>query len=140
MNLNLTTYSTDDLVALYNAVAKRPVKKFDRRSVAIERAGNALAEAHDATFEDGIVIAPDGKRWDAKARTFVSADRKKHAASSPVMGKRLGIGARIADLLIAGKDTKAIVETIHAEFPQSRATGKDVSIMRSKLRNQGKLA
>ena len=57
---------------------------------------------------------------------------------SPAKGKRLGIGARMAALLAKGYDTQSVLNAIHREFPQSRATGHDVSIIRRRMANKPK--
>lgn len=45
-----------------------------------------------------------------------------------------GSGARIRELLSAGRSTGEILETIHQEFPGSKATASDVSWNKRKLR------
>lgn len=53
---------------------------------------------------------------------------------SPARGKRLGIGKLMAERLRAGDETEAILAAVRERFPESRATGKDVAIVRSKVR------
>ena len=51
---------------------------------------------------------------------------------SPAMGKKLGVGKRMEELLREGKSTAEVLVAIHTEFPLSRATGADVGIIRRK--------
>lgn len=51
-----------------------------------------------------------------------------------------GSGARIRELLQQGKGTKEILETIHKEFPGSRAGPSDVSWNKAKLRKMAEAA
>lgn len=66
-------------------------------------------------------------------RTPARGVPRRTETGSPAKGKRLGIGARMAELLTRGLDTAAILKHIHREFPASRATGHDVSIIRRRV-------
>lgn len=71
---------------------------------------------------------------------------KKPCAACNGTGLRLprdrskpGSGERIREMLMKGMGAQAILEVIHEEFPQSRATGSDVSWNKMKLRKMGKV-
>lgn len=59
----------------------------------------------------------------------------------PASGKPAkGSGARIREMLLAGRGTPDILTTIHAEFPGSKATSADISWNKQKLRNDARSA
>lgn len=62
------------------------------------------------------------------------------AAPGAAEPRRPGSGARIRELLQKGWDADRILETIHREFPQSRATRSDVNWNRRKLRTDSAAA
>lgn len=106
------------LVALYNStkdVADR-IQKFTDRATAARRVYPFLAKLGGADLSTKPMP-------------------KKTATGGPcsaAKGKRLGIGTRMAELLRAGKTTDEVLQVIKAEFPLSRATSHDVSIIRRK--------
>ena len=79
----------------------------------------------------------NGKGKANKKQTELVLDGKVLPASKPLpkaaAPKKYGVCAFMADRLKAGDDTKAILDAIHKKFPESKATNKDVSIIRSKI-------
>ena len=66
-------------------------------------------------------------------------DRPK-AVQTPMPPRKPGSGARIREMLLAGRGTPDILATIHSEFPGSKATTADVSWNKQKLRNDARAA
>ena len=54
-----------------------------------------------------------------------------------VRGK--GIGKRAMELLIEGKSTKEVIDTVKAEIPDSNPTPATIAWYKNKLRQDGKL-
>lgn len=108
-------------VALYNSLdSKRQVKKFAERRVAAKKVYPLLPKIAKMQAK-----APKGK---SKA-----AASKKTSGESPAKGKRLGIGTFMAERIKAGDDTSVILDKVHKKFPTSKATAKDVSIIRGRV-------
>ena len=55
-----------------------------------------------------------------------------------VRGK--GIGARAMELLIEGKTTQEVIDTVKAEIPDANPTPATIAWYKNKLRQEGKLA
>jgi hypothetical protein len=107
-------------------------------------AWDAAAKAKKAPVAKPKAKAKPAAKKAAPAKARVSNFSAAPDANAVPKHRRLptrpGVGTRLMELLKAGKDTDAALAVIHKEFPKSTATKDDVSIMRSKLRNQGKLA
>ena len=107
LSSDLNNKSMGELAAIFNALSTdRKVKKFSDKKTGIRR----VTQLREKVIAEGV---PEKK-------------------GSPAKGRNLGIGVRMVELLKDGKDTAEILKTIHAEFPLSRATGKDVSLIRRK--------
>lgn len=63
--------------------------------------------------------------------------QKKQPPATAGFGTSRGSGARIRELLIAKKSVAEILDTIHKEFPQSKAKPSDVYWNRRKLQKEG---
>ena len=131
------------LVALYNrSYPDKPITKFETKSVGaarvfpllgpdVEQPKQPILIGEPTTSEpipptDEDPVKPKVDRTPATPKTAVGD-------GSPVKGKRLGIGKRMAELLTAGKTTDEVLAVIHAEFPLSRAKASDVSIIRGRM-------
>ena len=68
-----------------------------------------------------------------KARVGTPRAPREPGTAAP----RRGSGYRIRELLCEGRPTEAILATIRAEFPESKAGPSDVAWNRAKLRQQG---
>ena len=60
----------------------------------------------------------------------------KPVTESKGNGKKPGVGKFMAERIKAGDDTAKILAAVRVKFPQSKAKGGDVSIIRSKV-NKG---
>jgi len=117
---DLTDVPGPVLAALWNrANPKSPVKKFSERRVGAKKVYPILKK---------LVGKGPAKKTAAKSKT-----------AAPKKGKKAGIGARVNELLLKGKDTDAILEVIAKEFPDSGCNRGNVSWYRSKLRKEGQL-
>jgi len=74
-----------------------------------------------------------------KPRSFkgLDNDAKRPKVARASHAPRLGSGFRIRQMLVKNMPTDKILATIHKEFPDSVATGADVSWNKRKLRLQG---
>lgn len=68
----------------------------------------------------------------AKAKKEREREKARIAKEKAKKARKPGMCAFCTGLLVAGMETKEILERIHKEFPLSRATAKDVSILRVK--------
>jgi hypothetical protein len=57
----------------------------------------------------------------------------KPIGPSPLRGHRVGIVRRTMDLLKKNQTTNAILQTLHAEFPGTRANATDVAKARKRI-------
>lgn len=112
------------LVALYNSLQPKDkqITKFTDRATASRRVFAIIDKAVLGGAPAPAAVAPKVRKQGLPAS----------GPCSPAKGRRLGIGARMAELLKAGKTTDEVLEVIKSEFPQSRATNHDVSIIRRK--------
>jgi hypothetical protein len=89
------------------------------------------------------VMVPHGEARKAVAAPAAVPVRPK-AAQTPMPSsngsRKPGSGARIREMLLAGRGTPDILATIHAEFVGSKATAADVSWNKQKLRNDARAA
>ena len=71
------------------------------------------------------------RKQDESRDTAEKSSGKEHREDPPTTRKR-GIGNRMAELLSSGKTTEEVLTTVRAEFPGTRATSRDVSIIRAR--------
>lgn len=127
---DLDAVPTAVLVAIYNAGTPdgTQIKKFENRNVARTRTWPHVERlARKAAVKKAVDENPE------KSPTPEPAPVKR-PGQSPVKGKRLGIGKRMAELLEEGFLTHEVLAKIREEFPESRAKAADVSIIRRKMR------
>jgi len=84
---------------------------------------------------------PAGKKPARKKEARKANRRNVEAAVKRETKKKgkTGLIAYLRESLLAGKTTEQILEGLPKACPQSKAGPKDVSIVRSKLRREGKL-
>jgi site-specific DNA-cytosine methylase len=108
----------------------------------------AIREAVHAYFPPAVAprttpSAPIGAARKAVAAPAAVPGRPK-AAQTPMPSsngsRKPGSGARIREMLLAGRLTPDILAVIHSEFPGSKAGPSDVSWNKQKLRNDARAA
>ena len=135
------------LTAVYNEATGKSVATFTTsRDSAIEKVWNVISKDEatapladlKASLESSKTIkAPKGK---AKPAPKAKAAKGKGKKAAPAAGAKpkVGSGAFIRELLEKGQLSHAeIVEKVHAKFPGSLATTKDVSWNKNKMKNEG---
>jgi len=167
-HLYLNELSTEQALELFNKYSPKETKKFESRKKGLDRLRKMIAkvvfndpDAHShggpevlfspdhlafnhekLEYYDRRQTLPEGTKVTTKPAPKIAVDTTPDPVEEKVIAndkKPKGVGQFIREKLIGGADTSAILEAIRAEFPQSKATNKDVSIMRSKLRKEGLL-
>lgn len=132
---NLSEMSLEDLVARYNAIAiaagKKPRKSFDSKKAALEAIEKLDGEIKPPTQEQ---IQAAEKSTQRRSTTMSENGEMKEVK---VRGK--GIGARAMELLIEGKSTQEVIDTVKAEIPDANPTPATIAWYKNKLRQEGKL-
>ena len=80
--------------------------------------------------------------WDGSLPALPPVEERPTREPRPTVARapgssRPGSGARIRELLVAGKAAAEILPIIHTEFPGSKATASDVAWNRGRLRKEG---
>lgn len=87
------------------------------------------------TFEPPLPTSNDPtKEGEMKKGTTKKGTEKKAAPAKEKKARKPGVCAFIAERLKAKEDTNQIVAGIRKNFPDSKATSKDVSIIRNKMK------
>lgn len=124
-----TEMSLQQLVLWYNKLAetvgKPPRKNFESKAAAL-----AAIEKLD------IMIAQQTPRQEA-AQTRRSKMSDQDVAEKKPRGK--GIGARAMELILEGKTTQEVIDTIKAEIEGANPTAATIAWYKNKLRTDGKL-
>jgi len=125
-----TEMSLQQLVLWYNKLAetvgKPPRKNFESKAAAL-----AAIEKLD------IMIAQQTPQQEA-AQTRRSKMSDQDVAEKKPRGK--GIGARAMELILEGKATQEVIDTIKAEIEGANPTAATIAWYKNKLRADGKLA
>lgn len=125
-----TEMSLQQLVLWYNKLAetagKPPRKNFESKAAAL-----AAIEKLD------IMIAQQTPQQEA-AQTRRSKMSDQDVAEKKPRGK--GIGARAMELILEGKATQEVIDTIKAEIEGASPTAATIAWYKNKLRADGKLA
>jgi DNA (cytosine-5)-methyltransferase 1 len=116
-------------------VASAPVPAPKRAALPppVVPAPKAIAKATVKTPAKAQPVTPPP----ASAKAPRKAPTPVSAPASATAKPRSGSGARIRELLQKGWEADRILETIHKEFPDSRATKSDVNWNRRKLETDG---
>ena len=121
--------SLSQLVLCYNKLAetvgKSPRKNFESKAAAL-----AAIEKLD------IMIAQQTPQQEA-AQTRRSKMSDQDVAEKKPRGK--GIGARAMELILEGKSTQEVIDTIKAEIEDANPTAATIAWYKNKLRSEGKL-
>lgn len=126
----------------------RQVKKGLEKNVRIRRPGYERVEIFgDRIDRQPLTIGPikadmleipTPPPWEVKAEAKKRARSAARPQASTGQPSRPGSGMRIRELLQKGWDTERILATIKKEFPQSKATGSDISWNRRQLQPGGR--
>lgn len=124
-----TEMSLSQLVSWYNKLAetvgKSPRKNFESKAAAL-----AAIEKLD------IMISQQTPQQEA-AQTRRSKMSDQDVAEKKPRGK--GIGARAMELILEGKSTQEVIDTIKAEIEGANPTAATIAWYKNKLRSEGKL-
>ena len=130
---NLSEMSLEDLVARYNAIAvaagKKPRKSFDSKKAALE----AIEKL------DGEISPPTEAQVKAAETSTQRRSTTMTENTQEVKVRGKGIGARAMELLIEGKTTQEVIDTVKAEIPDANPTPATIAWYKNKLRQEGKL-
>ena len=133
---NLSEMSLAEITSRYNSIAiaagKKPRKSFDSKKAGLEALEKLDAEVGVATPAQEQAATTSTQRRSNKMTENVEGKEVK------VRGK--GIGARAMELLIEGKSTQEVIDTVKAEIPDSNPTPATIAWYKNKLRQEGKLA
>ena len=131
---NLSEMSLEELVSRYNAIAvaagKKPRKSFDSKKAALE-----AIEKLDGEIQPPTEAQVKAAETSTQRRSTTMTENTQEVK---VRGK--GIGARAMELLIEGKTTQEVIDTVKAEIPDANPTPATIAWYKNKLRQEGKLA
>lgn len=134
---NFSEMTHDELIMRYNelctATGKKPKKSFDSKKAVLKAIEELDAEVQVPTAEQEAAAQSTSRR---------SSNMTDAATGQPVEKKPRGkgIGARAKELLLAGKETKEIIDTIKAEIEGANPTPATIAWYKNKLRQDGLLA
>lgn len=129
---SLSEMSLAELVLVYNSIAKsvgkQPRKSFESKSAAME----SIAKL------DALVKRPTPEQEKAE---IVQQSKRSRSMTDNVEKKPRGkgIGARACELILEGKSTAEVIETIKAEIEGANPTPATIAWYKNKLRADGKL-
>lgn len=130
---NLSEMTLEELVSRYNslcvAAGKKPRKSFDSKKAALEAIEKLDGEITPPTPEQVKAAETSTKR-----RSITMTDENKE-----VKPRGKGIGARAMELLLEGKSTQEVIDTVKAEIPDANPTPATIAWYKNKLRQEGKL-
>ena len=131
---NLAEMSLEELVSRYNslcvAAGKKPRKSFDSKKAALE----AIEKL------DGEITPPTPEQVKAAETSTKRRSTTMSEANTEVKPRGKGIGARAMELLLEGKSTQEVIDTVKAEIPDANPTPATIAWYKNKLRQEGKLA
>lgn len=133
MSKNLSEMSLAELTVVYNGIAKsvgkQPRKSFESKSAAME----SIAKL------DALVKQPTPEQ--EKAEIVQQSKRSKPMTDNVEKKPRgKGIGARACELILEGKSTAEVIETVKAEIEGANPTAATIAWYKNKLRADGLLA
>ena len=132
---NLSEMTLAEITLRYNnlcvAAGKKPRKTFDSKKLALEALEKLDAEVMVATPVQEAALKSTKSRSNRMTENTEGKEVK-------VRGK--GIGARAMELLLEGKGTQEVIDTIKAEIPDASPTPATIAWYKNKLRQDGKLA
>jgi len=118
---NLSEMSLEELVSRYNSIAvaagKKPRKSFESKKAGLEAIEKLDAEVGVATPAQEQAATTSTQRRSNKMNQQVEGAEVKE-----VKPRGKGIGARAMELLIEGKSTQEVIDTVKAEIPDSNPT------------------
>ena len=136
---NLSDLTLDEIVTRYNSIAvsagKKPRKSFDSKAAGLAALEKLDAEVGVATPAQEQAATTSTQRRSNKMNQQVEGTEVKE-----VKARGKGIGTRAMELLIEGKSTQEVIDTVKAEIPDANPTGATIAWYKNKLRQEGKLA
>jgi len=130
---NLTDCTLEELVSRYNSICvaagKKPRKSFDSKKAALE----AIEKL------DGEITPPTPEQVKAAETSTQRRSITMTEANTEVKPRGKGIGARAMELLIEGKSTQEVIDTVKAEIADANPTPATIAWYKNKLRQEGKL-
>ena len=131
---NLSEMTLEELVSRYNslcvAAGKKPRKSFDSKKAALE-----AIEKLDGEITPPTPAQVKAAETSTQRRSITMTEENKE-----VKPRGKGIGARAMELLIEGKSTQEVIDTVKAEIPDANPTPATIAWYKNKLRQEGKLA
>ncbi len=130
---NLAEMSLEELVSRYNslcvAAGKKPRKSFDSKKAALE-----AIERLDGEITPPTPAQVKAAETSTQRRSITMTEENKE-----VKPRGKGIGARAMELLLEGKSTQEVIDTVKAEIPDANPTPATIAWYKNKLRQEGKL-
>ena len=131
---NLSEMTLEELVSRYNslcvAAGKKPRKSFDSKKAALE-----AIEKLDGEITPPTPAQVKAAETSTQRRSITMTEENKE-----VKPRGKGIGARAMELLLEGKTTQEVIDTVKAEIPDANPTPATIAWYKNKLRQEGKLA
>lgn len=142
---DLNELTTGQLVALYNKVAGKDIKKFESLAKGKGRVWKFLCPKNTAiaarkTKEAKVskeAKVPKEAKVKTKAKTKVSKTTPKTKVASKPRGKT--IGGLIRDCIAKGLDAEKTLAKVKQAFPNSQTTKNCYAYYRSKMKREGAL-
>jgi hypothetical protein len=122
----------------YFPTTERPKESEDMATAAKKPAAKKPAAKPVAKAAAAKKVAEKVVTASAKKAEKLQAKPNKED-SGETRGRKPGAGALIRELILAGKESDAILEAVKKQFPDSKAGPADVSWNRSKLKKDGLL-
>ncbi len=131
---NISEMTLEELVSRYNslcvAAGKKPRKSFDSKKAALE-----AIEKLDGEITPPTPAQVKAAETSTQRRSITMTEENKE-----VKPRGKGIGARAMELLLEGKSTQEVINTVKAEIPDANPTPATIAWYKNKLRQEGKLA
>jgi len=130
-----------ELVLVYNnlcvAAGRKPRKTFDSKAAALEAIEKLDATLKAPTPEQINSAEQSSRRSKMEQETAVGENGEVVVVEAKPRGK--GIGARAMELLIEGKSTQEVIDTVSAEIEGANPTPATIAWYKNKLRKEGKI-
>jgi len=131
---NISEMTLAEITSRYNSICvaagKKPRKSFDSKKAALE----AIEKL------DGEITPPTPEQVKAAETSTQRRSITMTDTNTEVKPRGKGIGARAMELLIEGKSTQEVIDTVKAEIADANPTPATIAWYKNKLRQEGKLA
>lgn len=136
---NISEMTLAEVTSRYNslcvAAGKKPRKSFDSKKVALE-----ALEKLDSETKVASVAQEQSASESTRYRSNKMNQQVEGTEVKEVKPRGKGIGARAMELLLEGKSTQEVIDTVKAEIPDANPTPATIAWYKNKLRQDGKLA